>query len=100
VVVLVLEFGIFLVINGFPGNWELIFQTISGMITIIMLFVIQHTQNRQQVSIQLKLDELIKASPAANNLLVHIEKAPDEELIDLERDRAKEHELLRVGSPE
>jgi low affinity Fe/Cu permease len=60
-----------------------------------MLFVIQHTQNRHQVAVQLKLDELIRATPEADDLLVQIENAKDEELIEREQDHLAQHDSLR-----
>jgi len=51
-----------------------------------MLFIIQHTQSRQQTATQLKLDELIRAIPEADDLLVHIETAKEAELIEREQD--------------
>jgi low affinity Fe/Cu permease len=60
-----------------------------------MLFVIQHTQGRHQKVLQLKLDELIRTSPEADDLLVHLEVAPDEELLDREQQQVAHHEALR-----
>ena len=88
-------FIVILGIEGFPGNWEVGFATVSSTITLVMLFVIQHTQSRHQIALQLKLDELIRSSPQADDLLVKIEKAEDDELIDLEQDSVAQHEALR-----
>ena len=63
-----------------------------------MLFVIQHTQSRQQMVLQLKLDELIRTSPNADDLLVHLEKAEDAELIEREESQVAHHEALREPS--
>jgi low affinity Fe/Cu permease len=60
-----------------------------------MLFVIQHTQSRQQAVTQLKLDELIRSSPRADNLLIHLERAGDEELIAREEEGIAHHASLR-----
>jgi low affinity Fe/Cu permease len=60
-----------------------------------MLFVIQHTQSRQQIATQLKLDELILASPRADDLLVKIENSEDSELIEREQNHVVHHEALR-----
>ena len=68
--VIVIVFAVVLAIEGFPGRWEAGFSTAGTAITLLLLFVIQHTQNRQQVATQLKLDELIRTSPAADDLLV------------------------------
>lgn len=90
-------FIIVLAFAGFPGNWQVAFATVAESVTLVMLFVIQHTQNRQQVALQLKLDELIRSSPHADDLLVHIERAPDDELIEREQDQIAHHEALRDG---
>ncbi len=89
------SFIIALAIVGFPGNWEAGFSTVASSITLVMLFVIQHTQSRHQVALQLKLDELIRTSPDADDLLVHIEFAEDAELIEREHDQIAHHESLR-----
>ena len=60
-----------------------------------MLFVIQHTQYRHQIALQLKLDELILSSPHADDHLVHIEFADEAELIARELGEIAHHESLR-----
>jgi low affinity Fe/Cu permease len=60
-----------------------------------MLFVIQHTQARHQKVLQIKLDELIRASPRADDLLVHLEVAPDDEVLEREKEQVAHHEALR-----
>jgi low affinity Fe/Cu permease len=97
VAVVVIVFTVALSLEGFPGRWEEEFSTAATSITLVMLFVIQHTQSRQQVATQLKLDELIRTSPEADDLLVKIEKAKDEELIEREQDHLDQHESLREG---
>jgi low affinity Fe/Cu permease len=95
VTIVVVVFAIALAIKGFPGRWEEGFSTAATSVTLIMLFVIQHTQNRHQVAVQLKLDELIRATPEADDLLVQIENAKDEELIEREQDHLAQHDSLR-----
>ena len=97
VALLLTLFIIVLALAGFPGNWQVAFATVAESVTLVMLFVIQHTQNRQQVALQLKLDELIRSSPHADDLLVHIERAPDDELIEREQNQIAHHEALRDG---
>jgi low affinity Fe/Cu permease len=81
--------------SGFPGKWQTVFSTVASSITLVMLFVIQHTQSRQQTVLQLKLDELIRTSPQADDLLVHLEVAEDAELIQREESQVAHHEALR-----
>lgn len=92
---IVTVFVLVLAFAGFPGNWQVAFATVAESITLVMLFVIQHTQSRQQIALQLKLDELIRTSPVADDLLVHIESAPDAELIEREEGQIAHHEALR-----
>lgn len=84
-----------LAINNFPGRWQVGFSTVAESITLVMLFVIQHTQSRQQAVLQLKLDELIRSSPNADDHLVHLEEAEDAELIQREESQVAHHESLR-----
>ncbi|HUV58214.1 MAG TPA: low affinity iron permease family protein [Acidimicrobiales bacterium] len=95
VVILLLSFGVVLAITHFSATWEAGFATVVGAITLVMLFVIQHTQSRHQTVLQLKLDELIRTSPHADDLLVHIEGADDAELIEVEKSHIAHHESVR-----
>jgi low affinity Fe/Cu permease len=88
---------ILLVAFNFRASWEAAFSAVASSITLLMVFVIQHTQSRQQSVTQLKLDELIRSSPRADNLLIHLEKAKDEELIAREEQGIAHHESLRDG---
>jgi low affinity Fe/Cu permease len=65
---------------GFPARLETVFMTLAAATTLIMVFVIQHTQARAQAATQRKLDEILRASPGADNSLVTLEEAPDNEL--------------------
>ena len=89
-----------LAINSFPGRWQVGFSTVAESITLVMVFVIQHTQSRQQMVLQLKLDELIRTSPNADDLLVHLEGADDAELIEREESQVAHHESLRETDAE
>jgi low affinity Fe/Cu permease len=74
---------------GFPARVETVFQTLASATTLAMVFVIQHTQARAQAATQRKLDEILRASPDADNTLITLEEAPDNELraaTDLHRD--------------
>jgi low affinity Fe/Cu permease len=65
---------------GFSDTWQLIINTGTTIITFLMVFVIQHSQNKDTMAIQLKLNELIAANNLASNRLVNIEELTDEEL--------------------
>jgi low affinity Fe/Cu permease len=67
---------------GFPSRIETVFQTLVAALTLAMVFVIQHTQSREQLATQRKLDEILRALPRADNALIAFEEAPDSELPD------------------
>ncbi len=64
----------------FSDTWQLVINTGTTIITFLMVFLIQNTQNRQDTAIQIKLDELIKGVKGARTSLVDIENISDEEL--------------------
>ena len=68
------------VATGFPGLAERIFQTLVAALTLAMVFVIQHTQEREQAATQRKLDEILQAIPGADNSLLMLEHASHDEL--------------------
>ena len=68
----------------FSDTWQLIINTATTVITFLMVFLIQNTQNRDAKAMHLKLDELIRAIKDARNELVDIEELSDEELKKLE----------------
>lgn len=76
--------------TGFPDWWQIALYSATALTTFVMVFVIQHTQSRQVAALQRKLDELIRSSRQADNALIAVEHAPDEELqqlADASRDR-------------
>ena len=68
----------------FSNTWQLIINTATTIITFLMVFLIQNTQNRDAKAVHLKLDELIRAVKDARNELVDLEELSDEELQKLE----------------
>jgi low affinity Fe/Cu permease len=68
----------------FSDTWQLIINTATTIITFLMVFLIQNTQNRDAKAVHLKLDELIRAITDARNELVDLEDLSDEELKKLE----------------
>jgi len=62
---------------GFPSQAETVFQTVVGALTLAMVFIIQHTQAREQITFHRKLDEILRALPHADNTLLALEDAPD-----------------------
>jgi low affinity Fe/Cu permease len=69
---------------GFSDTWQLIINTSTTIVTFLMVFVIQNTQNRDAKAIHLKLDELIRSIDEARNNLVDLEDESDEELSTLQ----------------
>jgi low affinity Fe/Cu permease len=63
----------------FSDTWQLIVNTSTTIITFLMVFIIQNTQNRDTAAMQLKLDELIRATQGAHNALLDLEKIDDEQ---------------------
>ena len=72
-------------IFGFSDTWQLVINTGTTIITFLMVFVIQHSQNKDTLAIQLKLNELIAGNEYASNRLVAIEELTDEELEVIKR---------------
>jgi low affinity Fe/Cu permease len=70
---------------NYSDTWQLAINTGTTIVTFLMCFVIQHTQNRDSQVVQLKLDELIRAVEAARTELVDMEDLSDEELHRLQR---------------
>ncbi len=68
------------VATGFPDWWETVLYATSSSATLVMVFAIQHTQTRQQSATQRKLDELLRSQPRADDSLIAVEEAPDDEL--------------------
>jgi low affinity Fe/Cu permease len=95
---LVIGFAVALAIAGFPSSWETAFATVCAAVTTIMVFTIQHTQSREQAAIQLKLDELIRALPTADDHLVQVEAGDDEELAELEHEHFEHHVSVRADT--
>lgn len=78
---------------GFSDTWQLVINTGTTIITFLMVFVIQQSQNKDTLAIQLKLNELIASSEKASNRLVDIEDLTEEELDKLKRFYIKLSEL-------
>ena len=76
---------------GFSNTWQLIINTGTTIVTFLMVFLIQNTQNRDSKALNLKLDEVIRAVKGARNQLINLEGLSDEDLKSIE----KQFELVR-----
>lgn len=87
---------------GFSDTWQLIINTGTTIVTFLMVFLIQNTQNRDAKAIHLKLDELIRSVKGARNDLVDLESLSDEDLERLHKEfqalhMQYEHHVKRVS---
>ena len=73
----------------FSDTWQLVINTATTIITFLMVFLIQNTQNRDSRAIHLKLDELIKAVHTARNSVIDLDRLTDEEMKELENEYKK-----------
>jgi low affinity Fe/Cu permease len=79
-IVLVLGWALTGPLFGFGDTWQLVINTATTVVTFLMVFLIQSTQNRDSEAMQLKLDELIRATKEAHNALLDIEGLSEAEL--------------------
>ena len=84
----------------YSDTWQLIINTGTTVVTFLMVFLIQNTQNRDAKATQLKLDEIIRAVSGARNELMNLEKLSDEDLTKLEKQftRVRERAERNIGS--
>ncbi|QQO16885.1 low affinity iron permease family protein [Bradyrhizobium diazoefficiens] len=78
-------------IFGFSDTWQLVMNTVSSVVTFLMVFLIQNAQNRDSAALQLKLDELIRATNSRKDV-IGIEEKPEPEL------KSKQKELQSDGT--
>jgi low affinity Fe/Cu permease len=89
-------FVVALALAGFPESWEVAFSTLASALTLVMVFVLHHAQRREQAATQLKLDELVRAMPQADDRYVRVQGAEDGELRELEQRHIEHHQAARA----
>ena len=99
---IVLLWGISGPLFGFNETWQLTINTFTTIVTFLMVFLIQNTQNRDNEAIQLKLDELIRVTKRARNSLLDLEEATEDEIKALRDQFSKlaERKRLRQAAKE
>jgi low affinity Fe/Cu permease len=70
---------------GYSDTWQLIINTGTTIVTFLMIFLVQHTQNRDSRALHLKMDELLRSMTAARNRLINLENCTDDEIDQIER---------------
>jgi low affinity Fe/Cu permease len=87
-----IAFGIIIVwavsgpVFGFSNTWQLVINTCTTIVTFLMVFLIQNTQNRDAQAMQVKLDELIRCTSGAHVALLDLEELEEHELEEIRRD--------------
>jgi low affinity Fe/Cu permease len=82
---------------GYSDTWQLVINTGTTIVTFLMVFLIQNTQNRDSVAVQIKLDELIRADKDAHNALLDLEELTERELVALKRKYEQLAQQAREG---
>ena len=71
---------------GWSAGHQLFINTLTTVVTFLMVFLIQHTQNRDTRALHLKIDELLKATRGARNSMIDLDRLSDQQLMRLEAD--------------
>jgi low affinity Fe/Cu permease len=77
-------------------TWQLVINTLSNIVAMLMLFLIQNTQNRESAALQLKADELLRAMRGAQNAFINLEELSEEDLMLIKERYAKMAEIARA----
>jgi low affinity Fe/Cu permease len=73
----------------FSDTWQLVINTGTTIVTFLMVFLIQNSQNRDAKAVQIKLDELIRSIDSARNQIINVENSSEQELQELQQDFSK-----------
>ena len=92
---IVLAWGLTGPLFGYSDTWQLVINTSTTIVTFLMVFLIQRTQNKDSLAMQIKLNELVACKKGASNRLLNAEDLTEEELHTLHRHYARLVELAR-----
>src|SRR5713101_467961 len=82
----------------FSDTWQLVINTGTNIVTFLMVFLIQRSQNKDSLAIHLKLNEVVAAMPGASNRLIDVESLNEEELATLRRYYGELAKLARTAT--
>lgn len=99
-VLLIIAWGVSGPVFGFSDTWQLVINTSTTIVTFLMVFLIQNTQNRDSDAIHLKLDELIRAVETARTRLVDLEDLSDDQLDTLREEFQRLREIHAADGDE
>lgn len=98
---IIIVWGITGPLFDYSDTWQLVINTSTTIVTFLMVFLIQHTQNKDTAALQLKLDELIRSTEGAHNALMNLEALSEEEICMIQKRyhelAAEAREGLRAG---
>jgi low affinity Fe/Cu permease len=83
---------------GWSDTWQLIINTLSNIVAMLMLFLIQNTQNRDTAALQLKVDELLRAVKGAQNAFINLEELTEDDLVRIKERYARLADAARARS--
>jgi len=93
--VIVVAFWIVILATDFDQDVQFAFATLCSGVTVVMVFVLHHTQQRQQMALQVKLNEIVRALPHADDRLIAVEMSSDDELVDVEQNQLDHRAAMR-----
>ena len=83
---------------GYSDTWQLVINTGTTIVTFLMVFLIQATQNRDAEAAQLKLDEIIRSQQGAHNMFMNLEELEEDEIIEIRKEYVRLAERARKAS--
>ncbi|MFN8027572.1 MAG: low affinity iron permease family protein [Acidimicrobiia bacterium] len=100
VAALCVAFVLVWIVTGAGDDVATDFMVATSALTLVMVFVLHHNQRRSISALQVKVDELVRSSPEADDRYVRVQAADDEEILELEREHVEHYEAVRRGRPD